>query len=109
FVYNGGMGTDVALAADGSTFGVAINDKAQLLLDLLSAADVETDMAKREALYVQAQEVYADLVVTLPLFFQAEHITYRSNIRGSSDFGSPETLNIGGNVEFTYSMLTKEP
>ncbi len=108
FVYNGGMGTDVALAAEGSTFGVAINEKAQKLLDLLSAADVETDLAAREALYEQAGEAYADLVVTLPLFFQAEHVTYRSNIHGSSAFGSPETLNIGGNVEFTYSMLTKD-
>ena len=108
FVYNGGMGTDVALAAEGSTFGNAINEKAQQLLDLLAAADVETDLAAREALYEQAGEVYADLVVTLPLFFQAEHVTYRSNIHGSSAFGSPETLNIGGNVEFTYSMLTKD-
>jgi peptide/nickel transport system substrate-binding protein len=108
FVYNGGMGTDVALAAEGSTFGNAINEKAQQLLDLLAAADVETDLAAREALYEQAGEVYAELVVTLPLFFQAEHVTYRSNIHGSSAFGSPETLNIGGNVEFTYSMLTKD-
>jgi peptide/nickel transport system substrate-binding protein len=108
FVYNGGMGTDVALAAEGSTFGKAINEKAQKLLDLLAAADVETDLAKRADLYVQAQEVYADLVVSIPLFFQAEHVTYRSNIHGSSSFGSPETLNIGGNVEFTYSVLTKD-
>jgi len=108
FVYNGGMGTDVALAEEGSTFGKAINEKAQKLLDLLSAADVETDLAARKALYEQAAEVYADLVVTIPLFFQAEHVTYRSNIHGSSTFGSPETLNIGGNVEFTYSILTKD-
>ncbi len=97
-----------ALAAEGSTFGKAVNEKAQKLLDLLSAADVETDLTNREALYVQAQEVYADLVVSIPLFFQAEHVTYRSNIHGSSTFGSPETLNIGGNVEFTYSVLTKD-
>jgi peptide/nickel transport system substrate-binding protein len=109
FVYNGGMGTNVSLAAAGSTFGNPINEKAQQLVDLLSQADVETDMTARAALYEQAQEVYADLVVTVPLFFQAEHVTYRSNIHGSSAFGSPETLNIGGNVEFSYSMLTKTP
>jgi len=108
FVYNGGMGTDVALAEAGSAFGKSINEKAQKLLDLLAAADVETDLAKRADLYVQAQEVYADLVVSIPLFFQAEHVTYRSNIHGSSTFGSPETLNIGGNVEFCYSVLTKD-
>jgi peptide/nickel transport system substrate-binding protein len=109
FVYNGGMGTNVSLAAEGSTLGNPINEKSQQLVDLLAQADVETDLAAREQLYVQAQEVYADLVVTIPLFFQAEHITYRSNIQGSSTFGSPETLNIGGNVEFNYSTLTKTP
>jgi peptide/nickel transport system substrate-binding protein len=107
FVYNGGMGTNVALAAEGSTFGNPINDKATQLVDLLSKADTETDLAKRKALYEQAQEVYADMVVTLPLFFQAEHIVYRANIKGATKYGSPVTLNIGGNVEFTYSMLTK--
>lgn len=109
FVYNGGMGTDVTKAETGSALGKAINPKAQHLLDLLAAADVETDSAKRIDLYKQAQDVYADLVVSVPLFFQAEHVTYRSNIHGMSTFGSPETLNIGANVEFDYSVLTKTP
>jgi ABC-type transport system substrate-binding protein len=109
FVYNGGMGTNVALAAEGSDLGEPINDTAAQLVDLLAQADVETDLAARDQLYQDAQNVYADLVVTIPLFFQAEHITYRSNIQGSSSFGSPETLNIGGNVEFNYSTLTKTP
>jgi peptide/nickel transport system substrate-binding protein len=109
FVYNGGMGTNVALAAEGSDLGEPINEMAAQLLDLLAQADVETDLAARDQLYQDAQNVYADMVVTIPLFFQAEHVTYRSNIQGSSSFGSPETLNIGGNVEFNYSTLTKTP
>jgi peptide/nickel transport system substrate-binding protein len=109
FVYNGGMGTNVSLAATNSTFGNPINEKATQLVNLLSQADTETDLTARAALYTQAQEVYADLVVTLPLFFQAEHVTYRSTIHGLSTFGSPDTLNIGGNVEFDYSVLTKTP
>jgi peptide/nickel transport system substrate-binding protein len=107
FVFNGGMGTNVSLAAEGSTFGDPINDKAAQLVDLLSKADTETDLAKRKALYEQSQEVYADLVVTLPLFFLTEHVIYRPNIKGSAKYGSPATLNIGGNVEFCYSLLTK--
>lgn len=109
FVYNGGMGTNVSLAQTNSTFGNPINTKSQQLVTLLTQADSETDLTARAALYTQAQQVYADLVVTLPLFFQAEHVTYRSNIHGSSTFGSPDTLNIGGNVEFDYSVLTKTP
>jgi len=109
WIYNKGMGTNISLSAEGSTYGNPINEKAQKLVDLASQADQETDVAKREALYQQAQDLYADMVVTIPLFFQAEHVTYRSNIHGSSTFGSPETLNIGGNVEFDYSTLTKTP
>ncbi len=109
WIYNKGMGTNISPSAEGSTYGKPINEKAQQLVDLAAKADQETDLAAREAEYQQAQDLYADLVVTIPLFFQAEHVTYRSNIHGSSIFGSPETLNIGGNVEFSYSTLTKTP
>jgi peptide/nickel transport system substrate-binding protein len=109
WVYNKGMGTNISLPAEGSTYGNPINAEAQKLVDLISQADQETDLTTREDLYKQAQEIYADLVVTIPLFFQAEHVTYRANIQGSTTFGSPETLNIGGNVEFNYSTLSKTP
>ncbi|MBI4731142.1 MAG: peptide ABC transporter substrate-binding protein [Chloroflexi bacterium] len=109
FVYNGGLGTNVALAAVGSDYGEPINDKAQQLVDLLTQADVETDIAARTALYEQAQEIYADLVVTVPIIILAEHITYRPNIHGSDAYGAVETLNIATNLEFNYSTLTKTP
>lgn len=109
FVYNGGMGTNVSLAAEGSDFGEPINEKAQQLVDLLAQADVETDLAARTDLYAQAQDLYADLVVTLPLFFEAEHVVFRDNISGSSDFATPETLNIGPAIVFNYSTLSKAP
>ena len=109
FVYNKGMGTNVSPSAEGTDYGKPINDKAAQLVDLLSKADTETDLAKRADLYKQAQEIYADLVVTLPLFFIAEHVVYRANISGTSAYATPETLNIGGNIEFNYSMLIKTP
>lgn len=107
WIYNKGMGTNITTPLEGDAYGTPINDKAKQLVELAAQADQETDLAKRTALYQQAQDLYADLVVTIPLFFQAEHVTYRSNIHGSDKFGSPETLNIGGNVEFNYSTLTK--
>jgi peptide/nickel transport system substrate-binding protein len=109
FTFNGGQGTNVALAAEGSATGEPINDRAAELVDLLVQADVEPDEAARAELYAQAQEIYADLVVTLPLFLIAEHVTYRPNISGSSEFATPETLNIGPTIEFNYSLLTKTP
>ncbi len=105
FVYNGGLGTNVSLQAEGSDYGEPINDTAQELVDLLVEASTETDLEAREALYEEAQNVYADLVVSVPLFFEAEHVVYRDNVMGSDDFASPETLNIGGTLEFNYSLL----
>lgn len=107
FVYNRGEGTNVALPATGSTTGTPINAEAKQLVTLLQQADIETDTAKRTAEYQQAQQIYADMVVTLPIFFSAEHVVYRSNIKGSSNFATPETLNIGPDLEFNYSTLTK--
>jgi peptide/nickel transport system substrate-binding protein len=109
FVFNKGMGTNVSPSKEGTSYGDPINEKAAQLVDLLAKADVETDLAKRTELYKQAQEVYADLVVTIPLFFIAEHVVYRANISGTDAYGAAENLNIGSNIEFYYSMLKKTP
>ena len=109
FVYNGGEGTNVSPSAEGTDYGKPINEKAQQLVDLMTQADVETDLTKRADLYKQAQDVYADLVVTLPLFLNPENVVFRDNIHGSDQYASPETLNIGGTIEFNYSTLTKTP
>jgi peptide/nickel transport system substrate-binding protein len=109
FVYNGGEGTNVSPSAAGTDYGKPINDKAQQLVDLMTQADVETDLTKRADLYKQAEDVYADLVVTLPLFLNPENVVFRDNIHASDQYASPDTLNIGGTIEFNYSTLTKTP
>lgn len=107
FVFNRGEGTNVTLPATGSLTGTPINDKAKQLVDLLNKADIETDLAKRTDLYKQAQDLYADLVVSIPLFFNAEHVVYQNYIKGSANFATPETLNIGPSILFLYSTITK--
>jgi peptide/nickel transport system substrate-binding protein len=107
FVFNDGMGTNISPRKEGTDYGTPINDKAQQLVDLLAQADKSSDQAERAELYKQAQDIYADLVVTLPIFFNAEYITYRPTVQGSSEFALPETLNIGPAIEFWYSTLSK--
>ena len=107
FVYNRGEGTNVTKPTTGSTTGTPINAKADQLVKLLVKADSETDLTARAAEYKQAQAIYADLVVTVPLFFQAEHVVYNSHISGSANYASPDTLNIGPNILFLYSTLSK--
>jgi peptide/nickel transport system substrate-binding protein len=109
FVFNKGLGTNVTAPQEGSNTGVPIDDQAKQLVDLLVQADSETDVTARAALYQQAQDIYADMVVTLPLFFNAEHVTYRSNIKGSDQYAVPETLNIGPTIDFNYATLSKTP
>ena len=101
------QGSNVSPAEAGTDYGKPINDKAKQLVDLMTQSDVETDMAKRADLLKQAQDVYADLVVTLPLFLNPEYVVFRDNIKASDQLPSPETLNIGGTIEFDYSVLTK--
>jgi peptide/nickel transport system substrate-binding protein len=113
FVYNGGQGTNATVAVAGSTTGDpvpgAYNADATKLVDLLTKADVELDPAKRADLYQQAQDVAASMVLTVPLYFVPEFVVFRPNIQGSSDYATPETLNIGPNIEFNYATLSKTP
>jgi peptide/nickel transport system substrate-binding protein len=109
FIYNDGQGTMVSPATEGTDYGQPINDLAQQLVDLMNQSAVETDLAARAALIEQAQDVYAQLVVTIPLFLNPEYMVFRDNIQGSSMYGTPETLNVAGTIEFNYSTLTKTP
>ena len=101
FVLNGGLGTNVT---DPDT-GEPIDDLSAQLVDLLKRAGTTSDQEARAELYQQAQEVYADLVVTIPMWFEAEHVVYWDYISGDVTAGSPESLNIGPAFDFNYALL----
>jgi peptide/nickel transport system substrate-binding protein len=107
FVYNGGNGTNVAITTEGSPFGEPIDEQSEELLTLLQQGASEVDQDARASLYEQAQDVYADLVVTLPLFVEAEHVVYPDYISADSTHASPEALNIGPTIEFNYALLSR--
>ncbi|MFP3915360.1 MAG: ABC transporter substrate-binding protein [Actinomycetota bacterium] len=102
FVLNGGLGTRVT-----SPEGEPVNDQAAELVSMLEEASVEQDEDTRAQMYEEIQELYADLVVTLPILFESEHIVYNETVSGSDEFPSTETLNIGPNLEFYYSVLSE--
>jgi len=103
FVYSGGLGTRVT-DADNNPIG----ERATELVDLLGQAAVSTDQDERSALYGQAQEVYAEEVVTLPLWFEAEHVIYWDRVSGDPSLGSVESLNIGPSFDINYSVMDIE-
>ena len=102
YIYQLGSGTNISRIQSGP-----LAEKVSQLLALAHQADIETDQTKRIGLYHQVQELYADLVVTLPLVLDTPHIVYRDGIRGSAQYASPEALNIGPMLELSYSMLEK--
>jgi ABC-type transport system substrate-binding protein len=70
------------------------NEKMDQLL--LSAAST-SDTKKRESLYKEIGDLYADEVPTIPLFWEPEFITYRKGIEG---------IKIGPPFEFNYNVLS---
>jgi len=76
------------------------------LESLLLAQRSETDLDVRAGLISDLQDVYADEVVTIPLWLEPEFIIYRDGIVGDADLPNSETLNIGPDFEFIYSVLT---
>ena len=100
FIENGGLGTMVTAKDGPITPGVS-----EELLTLLTASRIETDIDARAAILEDLQAVYADEVVTVPLWIEPEFIVYRDGICGDASLPNPQTLNIGGTMEFSYSVI----
>ncbi len=64
---------------------------------LLKEAAAESDPAKRAELYQKIGELYAELVPTIPLFWEPEFITFRDGVEG---------VKIGAPFEFNYNVLS---
>jgi peptide/nickel transport system substrate-binding protein len=64
---------------------------------LLQQAAATSDEAEREALYAEIGEYYAEQIPTLPLFWEAEFVTFREGVEG---------VTIGAPFEFNYNVLS---
>jgi peptide/nickel transport system substrate-binding protein len=65
--------------------------------NLLDAASLSTDLGEREELYVQAQQLYAEDVVTLPLTLETEYAFSRND--------KIDNLIIGPTLRFHYDLI----
>ncbi len=100
FIEFGGLGTSVT-DADGNP----ASSIGRALFDLLAAQRAEPDPEVRKALLGQLQDVYADAVVTIPLFAEPEYVVYRDGISADPRLPVPERLNIGPTMELHYDLL----
>jgi peptide/nickel transport system substrate-binding protein len=94
FIEADGLGTQVLCRTDPQ------------LEALLLAQRAETDLVVRAGLIEDLQVVYAAEVVTIPLWLEPEFIIYRDGIAGDASLDNAESLNIGPDFEFYYSVLT---
>jgi peptide/nickel transport system substrate-binding protein len=104
FIEGDGLGTMV-LCRDDSCGGAVASGIDPQLEALLLQQRAETDLDTRAQLISDLQDVYADEVVTIPLWLEPEFIIYWDYISGRADLPSPQTLNIGPDFEFIYSVL----
>jgi ABC-type transport system substrate-binding protein len=63
----------------------------------LRDAGAETDPAVREQLYTDAQVLYAEDVVTIPIHFEPEFVVYRTD--------SIAELVLGSSLVFDYELI----
>jgi peptide/nickel transport system substrate-binding protein len=80
-----------------SNFALVGNYSNPQMDDLLHAAALSTDESEREQLYIEAQELYAEDVVSLPLILAPSYALYRNDV--------VESLTIGPTLYFDYTLI----
>ncbi|MBU1494929.1 MAG: hypothetical protein KJ956_13305, partial [Actinobacteria bacterium] len=106
FIEGDGLGTMVLCAGEDACGGKTATGIDPQLQELLVAQRAETDLDARAQLISDLQDVYAAEVVTIPLWLEPEYIIYWDYISGRADLPNPQTLNIGPDFEFIYSVLS---
>lgn len=98
FLLQGGMG--------GS--GTGESEAMDEMVNLLDRAAVESDTEQRASLYARLQELYAEEVVTLPLWVDPEAVAYWDHVVADPEGPYPEALNIGPILRLDYGSLRLE-
>jgi peptide/nickel transport system substrate-binding protein len=94
FVLEGGLG--------GSGERLATPD----LADMVTAAALETEPGERTRLYQEIQRLYAEDVVTIPLWIHHGYVIYTERVSGSVEHPHPEALNIGPAAVLDYRSIS---
>jgi peptide/nickel transport system substrate-binding protein len=77
--------------------GMGINYASDMMDQYLRDAGAETDPVVREQLYTDAQILYAEDVVTIPIHFEPEFVVYRTD--------SIVSLVLGSSLVFDYELI----
>ncbi len=102
FISEGGLGTGVTTADNEPN-----SDQAAELQALLKAGATTTDVGERVAIYGDLQDLYAEMVVTLPMWRMGPFIAYSNEVSGDASLPNADALNVGALQTFIYATLSK--
>ena len=77
--------------------------------EMIIEAAAEFDEQRRGELYEEIQALFAEDVVTVPLWIEHPYVAYRGYVAGDDDYENAETLNIGANLHLDYRTLEIMP
>lgn len=96
FVFDGGIG------------GSGDNLEHPEIVELLTQAATTFDEQERAELYVDAQTLFAEDVVTIPLWVEHPYIAYRDSVVASDEYDNPRSLNVGSAMLLDFRSLGTE-
>jgi peptide/nickel transport system substrate-binding protein len=79
------------------------------MIDLLTEAGMTFDGSERSRLYGEVQSLFAEDVVTIPLWIDHPYIAYRDSVVASSQFDNPQSLNIGTTLLLDFRSIGVGP
>lgn len=97
FILNGGLG------------GSGENLQSGEIVDMVTEAALERDSERRTELYEEIQTLFAEDVITIPLWVEHPHIAYRDTVAGSPGFENAQSLNVGISLQLDFRALQLRP
>jgi peptide/nickel transport system substrate-binding protein len=93
---------------DGGIGGSGDNLEHPEIITLVTEAATTFDEQERVDLYVEAQKLFAEDVVTIPLWVEHPYIAYGDQVEASEEYDNPQSLNIGSAVLLDFRSLGRQ-
>lgn len=93
---------------EGGVGGSGDNLEHPEIAEMLTEAAITFDEQDRTDLYQEVQRLFAEDVVTIPLWIEHPAIAYLDSVVASEEYDHPQSLNVGDAVLIDFRTLTKE-
>jgi peptide/nickel transport system substrate-binding protein len=94
---------------EGGVGGSGENLEHPEMVDLITEAASTLDEEQRAELYVEIQTLFAEDVVTIPLWTEHPYIAYRDSVHGDERLANPSSLNVGASMMLDFRSIVIDP